>query len=113
MSKDNQQIIIDALTDKITATQAEVAKKQKEIDKLSINDYLMGQFIYRNRHELLNDFAEFIINNYKECQNHYGFDDITNDVIYLLKDMMDDIHSNEKDHYKNTLEALGELSIKN
>ena len=38
----NTDIVIDALAEKITATQNEVANKQKEIDKLSINDYLMG-----------------------------------------------------------------------
>ncbi len=107
----NTDIVIDALAEKITATQNEVANKQKEIDKLSINDYLMGQFIFRNRHELLNDFAEFVVDNYKECQNHYAFNDITNDVINLLKDMMDDICDNDKEHYKKAFESLGDLIL--
>lgn len=107
--KDDKDIVIDALLARIRELEADKRNQQYTIKRLNINDYLFGQFIFRDRDKLLNDFSKFAMDNYKECSCNYGYENIEQQVIDTLEDLADGIDLNKKDNFKNLFGALGEL----
>lgn len=111
--KDNKDIVIDGLMARIRELETDNRNQQYTIKRLNINDYLFGQFIFRDRDKLLNDFSRFVEDNYKECAHHYGYEKIEQQVIDTLKDLSDGIDITEKHKFKDLLCALGTLGINN
>lgn len=111
--KDNKDIMIDSLMARIRELEASHDKQARTIEQLNINNYLLGQYVFVNRHELLNSFAVFAQDNYKECAYHYGYEDIEQQVVDMLKDLADGIDANNKHDYSDLFVVLGGLLISN
>lgn len=111
--KDDRDIINDALMARVRELEAHQDKLTNTIEKLHVKDYLLGQYIFSNRIDLLNDFAKFAEDNYKECAYHYGYKNIEQQVIDILTDLADDIDKGDKNHYSELFTVLGGLKTTN
>lgn len=109
--KTDKDIINDALMARIRELEASKDKQQKTIEKLNISESLLRQFVFRKRISLLNGFAKFAEDNYKECAYSYGYEDIEPQVIDILSDLADDIDSSDKPHFADLFDVLGRLSV--
>lgn len=109
--KTDRDIINDALMSRVRELEAHQDKLTSTIEKLHVKDYLLGQYVFTNRNDLLNDFAKFVEDNYKECANNYGYENIEQQVIDMLKDLADGIEIKDKGHFSDLFSALGGLEV--
>lgn len=107
--KTDGDIISDALMARVRELEAHQDKLTSVIEKLNIRDYLLSQFVFSNQDELLNDFAKFAEDNYKECAHHYGYKNIDEQVVYMLEDLAGDIDISNKDQFAGLFTVLGGL----
>lgn len=109
--KTDRDIINDALMARVRELEAHQDKLTSTIEKRHIENYLLMQYIFTNRNDLLNDFAKFVEDNYKECAHNYGYENIEQQVINMLNDLADGIGKSDKNHYSELFAVLGGLSL--
>ncbi len=109
--KTDRDIINDALMARIRELEAHQDKLTSTIKQLHVKDYLLGQYVFTNRADLLNDFASFVEDNYKECAHNYGYENIEQQIIDMLEDLADGIGMENNQHFNKLFAVLGGLEL--
>jgi uncharacterized protein YkvS len=109
--KSDRDIINDALMARVRELEAHQDGLTGIIEKLNVKEYLLSQYIFINRVDLLNGFAKFVEDNYKECAHNYGYNGIEQQVVDMLKDLADDIDKGDKNHYSELFMVLSGLQV--
>ena len=110
--KADKDIMIDSLMARIRELEADKSKQQKTIEKLNIKDYLLGQFVFTNRADLLNSFAKFVEDSYEECACSHGYENIEPQVLDILDDLADGIDMRDNHKYADLLVVINSLQDK-
>lgn len=99
--KDQNTIIQEGLIARIRELERETEQLRQVMAKLNVRSYLLSQFVFDCRNELLNDFAEFCLDNCDECADNYGYENAQAEaeVLEMLKDLADGINEGDSRDY--------------
>lgn len=109
--KTDKDIINDSLMARIRELEAHQDKLTSTIEELHVKDYLLGQYVFTNRSDLLNTFADFVEDNYKVCAHHYGYTSIEQQVIDMLEDFADDADEASERNFNGVLDVITRLKV--